>query len=360
MIASPVPRGRRPVRNAKSGHDGILQDDDRYRVVWIPADEIKPSPENDDLYGQIEDDAQMAALVESIQKRGLEEPLLLTADRYILSGHRRFYAIKTYSPGWFRARGNCIPCRIRQDVRREGNPQYHQELAEYNPQRIKTAGSLLKEALLRTSDATDLRAKLEEFDEASISVECDFMQVAGSKFVEEVSEKKQAFLDAAVAVIEELRSFWPLSVRQIHYRLLNDPPLMLTPKRSKFDAERYRYKNDDASYQALVRLLRSARYHGHVSMSCIDDPTRPQMTFGGFDNLAEFFEQEVRGFLTGYHRDRQQGQLRHVEVFGEKSTLKNMIQKACAPYYVPYSLGRGLGGGKPTASVPGRTVKGRN
>lgn len=151
MIASPVPRGRRPVRNANSGHDGILQDDDRYRVVCVPADEIKPSPENDDLYGQIEDDAQMAALVESIQKRGLEEPLVLTADRYILSGHRRFHAIKTYSPGWFRAKGNCIPCRIRQDVRREGNPQYYQELAEYNPQRIKTAGSLLKEALLRSA-----------------------------------------------------------------------------------------------------------------------------------------------------------------------------------------------------------------
>jgi len=320
---------------AKSGHEEILPDEDRNRVVWLPA-------EHHDLYGESETDTQMVALVESIQTRGLEEPLLLTADRYILSGLRRFYAITTYSPAWFRRAKNRIPCRIRPEVRREGNPQYHRELAEYNPQRIKKAGSLLKEALLRTSDAADLRADIKDFDEASISVDCEFMQVDGSKCVENVSEKKKAFLDAAVAVIQELRSFWPLSVRQIHYRLLNNPPLMLTPKRSKFKSEKYRYKNDDASYQALVRLLRSARYHGHVSMSCIDDPTRPQQIFGGFDNLAEFLQQEVNGFLTGYHRDRQQGQLRHIEVFGEKSTLKNMIHRACGQYYVPYSLGRGF------------------
>jgi hypothetical protein len=327
---------------AKSRHDQILQDDDRYRVVWLPATEIKPSPENDEIYGQIQDDGQMDALVESIKKRGLEEPILLTADHYILSGHRRFYAVTTYMPSWFRHGGNLIPCRIRSDIRREGNPHYHQELAEYNPQRVKTAGSLLKEALLRTSDAQDLRAAVKEYDEASMFVDCEFMAVNGSKIVEPVTDKKQEFLQAAVKCISDLHGYWPLSVRQIHYRLLNDPPLTLTPKRSKFDVERYRYKNDDASYQALVRLLRSARYHGHVSMSCIDDPTRPQKCFGGFDNVAEFVNQEIDNFLVGYHRDRQQDQPRHIEVFGEKSTLRNMIHKACEQYYVPYSLGRGF------------------
>lgn len=320
---------------AKSHHGQILQDDDRYLVQWLPVDAITPSPENDDVYGAIKDDEQMDALVESIRRRGLEEPLLLTEDRYILSGHRRFYAVKYLK--W-----NRVPCRVRAGIRREGNPQFHRELAEYNPQRIKTAGSLLKEALLRTSNAADLRAEIKDYDEASISVDCDFMQVKGSKNVEPITDKRQEFLSAAVKVISELRSFWPCSIRQIHYRLLNAPPLTMTPKRSKFDVERYRYKNDDASYQALVRLLRSARYHGHVPMSCIDDPTRPQMRFSGFDSLSEFVHQEVRGFLTGYHRDRQQGQQRHIEVFGEKSTLRNMIHKACSQYYVPYSLGRGF------------------
>ena len=45
---------------------------------------------------------------------------------------------------------------------------------------------------------------------------------------------------------ENLRDYWPLSIRQIHYKLLNDPPLKQTPKRSKFDVEYYRYANDKA------------------------------------------------------------------------------------------------------------------
>jgi hypothetical protein len=320
---------------AKSCHGQILQDDGRYLVEWLPVDEVTPSPENDDVYGEIEHDEQMDALVESISRRGLEEPILLTEDRFILSGHRRFYAVKYLN--WDR-----VPCRVRVGIRRGGNPQYHRELAEYNPQRIKTAGSLLKEALLRTSNAADLRAEVKDYVEASMSVDCDFMQVIGSKIVEPITDKRQEFLSAAVKVISDLRSFWPCSIRQIHYRLLNAPPLTMTPKRSKFDVERYRYKNDDASYQALVRLLRSARYHGHVSMSCIDDPTRPQKQFGGFENISAFVSQEVDNFLYGYHRDRQQDQPRHIEVFGEKSTLRNMIHKACSQYYVPYSLGRGF------------------
>ena len=136
--------------------------------------------------------------------------------------------------------------------------------------------------------------------------------------------------------------YWPLSIRQIHYRLLNDPPLKQTPKRSIYDAEYYRYKNDDSSYDSLVDLLTSARYHGQVSMTCIDDPTRPQRTHGGWYSVGEFVQSEIDGFLTGFHRDRQQDQPRHIEVFGEKNTLYRMLERACNQYYVPFSIGRGF------------------
>jgi len=123
---------------------------------------------------------------------------------------------------------------------------------------------------------------------------------------------------------------------------LNDPPLKQTPKRSKHSEEHYRYRNDDSSFNSLIDLLTSARYHGQVSMTCIDDPTRPQKQFGGFDSVSEFVRQEVDGFLTGYHRDRQQGQPRHIEVFGEKATLYRIIERACSSYYVPFNIGRGF------------------
>ncbi len=123
---------------------------------------------------------------------------------------------------------------------------------------------------------------------------------------------------------------------------MNDPPLKQTPKRSKFDAEHYRYRNDRESYSSLVDLLTSARYCGQVSMTCIDDPTRPQKTWGGFLSVSEFVQQEVDRFLVGYHRDRQQDQPRHIEVFAEKNTLYRIVERACAEYYVPFSIGRGF------------------
>jgi hypothetical protein len=115
---------------------------DKYRVTMVPLKDIIPSPENDELYGEIVHDEQMDALIESIKKRGLEEPLILTSGNHIIAGHRRFYAVEAL--GW-----KLVPCRYRSDIDWANTHDFHSILAEYNPQRIKSVGSLLKEALLR-------------------------------------------------------------------------------------------------------------------------------------------------------------------------------------------------------------------
>jgi hypothetical protein len=63
-----------------------------YAVKWVPIDSIYPSPENIDIYGEIQHDETMEALIDSMRNRGMEEPILTTVDGYILSGHRRHYA----------------------------------------------------------------------------------------------------------------------------------------------------------------------------------------------------------------------------------------------------------------------------
>ena len=309
----------------------------RYAVKFIPIDSITPSPENNDIYGPITHDDAMENLIDSIARKGLDEPILTTGDRerFILSGHRRYYAMREL--GYKE-----VPVRVNHDIRREGNSEYHRELIEYNPQRVKTVGSILREALLRDNNAADTYAAIRERQEAAMTVDADFMEVAGDKEITPISERRQEFLVAVQRVIEELDDYLPVSIRQIHYRLLNNPPLKQVPERSKFALEHYRYKNDDSSYDSLVDLLTAARYHGQVSMACIDDPTRPQKTHGGFDSVTQFVQQEIDGFLKGFHRDRQQGQPRHIEVFGEKNTLFRMLERACTEYYVPFSIGRGF------------------
>jgi len=45
--------------------------DDRYSVKLMTAWLIKPSPENDEIYGEIEEDEQMDRLIDSIKRQGL-------------------------------------------------------------------------------------------------------------------------------------------------------------------------------------------------------------------------------------------------------------------------------------------------
>ena len=85
------------------------------------------------------------ALEISIDERGLAEPLILTADGWIMSGHRRFSVCK-YLLHW-----ETIPCRTEHRIRREGNSNYLKDLIAYNPQRVKSVGALLREAILRDS-----------------------------------------------------------------------------------------------------------------------------------------------------------------------------------------------------------------
>ena len=313
---------------------------DRYKVQLVLIDSIKPSPENDDIYGEIEYDNAMGNLIDSIREHGLGDPLLVTQDGYILSGHRRHYALLRL--GYTEVPVMAVP------ILREDNLEYHRHLVAYNPQRTKTVASVLKETLLRDNDGASTYAAIEERRQASMSVEVDFMQVDGDKEIKDVSDSQQEFLEAAQKVIDNLDEggFLPASLRQIHYCLLNDPPLKQTPERSTKGSEHYRYQNDKESYDALGRLLKSARYHDHIPMDCLDDTTRPQRTFGGFDSVHQYVEQEIKCFLTGFHRNRQGGQPRHIEVFAEKNTLHTIMERACKEYYVPFTIARGF------ASIP--------
>ncbi len=62
-------------------------------TVHVPVrsiDSIIPAPENDEIYRAIAwDDPEILALARSIKERGVEEPILVSRDGYIISGHRR-------------------------------------------------------------------------------------------------------------------------------------------------------------------------------------------------------------------------------------------------------------------------------
>lgn len=319
----------------KNHHAGFSPDLTRYAVSLAPIEEIKPSPENDDIYGEItaDNDPGVFRLVESIRRVGLEEPLILTMDGFILSGHRRFVSCRHI--GW-----TMIPVRYAA-IRRDQTTDYHRRLAELNPQRIKSVKTVLAEEFLQSDDyVTEEDFRTETFRKSE--VDATYAIIEGVKRVEPIGPRKQEFLEAAVAVVQELEPYWPISVRTVHYRLLNNPPLtQATQERN----ERWRYRNDQKSYDKLSDLLVYARYAGCIPMGCIDDPTRISRAYKyrTYLNPAEFIQSQLANFMQNYRRHRLEGQPNHVEVLLEKNTLLSMCEPVCDVFMVPVNVSRGYG-----------------
>jgi ParB-like nuclease domain len=333
---------------SNNGHNGERYHVE-YEVVYLDVKAIRQSPENALLYGEPDGDGENVDwLANSIDRLGLAEPLIVTADDYILSGHRRFEACTQL--GWTQ-----IPCRIKHDLHRAdmSTEDYMKLLSDYNPQRIKTVDAILRETILQVDEATleDMGGDRPQLIESTFAPteEPEFMDVEGEKGVEPIGPRRQEFLAAVVKIVNELKEYWPLSIRQIHYQLLNNPPLKQTPpERSRFSKEeleaRNRYRNDRGSYQALSRLCTSARYLGHVPFHAVDDPTRTSVPNMGWADIRDFVEYEIKNFLTGYNLDLQRSQPVHLEVFCEKNTLLSIAAPICEQYNVPLTSGRGFAG----------------
>lgn len=320
----------------KSGNPEVEKLLAQYSIVAVRASDIKPSPENDELYGAFDfnDDPTLSMLRKSIVESGLGEPVLITLDGFILSGHRRFRVLSGLGWKW-------IPVRFI-NVRRSDTKNYHRLLAKYNPQRVKSVASIMAERFLleKMKDATGVEP-WSEYQERRSKVDARPMVVQGVKSIEPIGERRAEFLEAVKLVIEILKPYWPVTVRTVHYRLLNDPPLtQLTKDRS----ERWRYRNDLSSYNKTSDLIALARYHGEIPWAAIADMTRETREFHGFANLTDFVEDQTRRFLNEYGRNRQEGQPHHVEVLLEKNTLVNLAQDICQNFHAPFTPLRGYGG----------------
>lgn len=292
---------------------------------------IKTAPDNDLIYDKFGiANADDRDLTISIRDNGVHEPLTLSADNYLLSGHRRLAAVKYLGI-------QSVPVRHVDVVFQNLDGQAKLEtLRIYNQQRNKSAGERIREKLL---DIEPAQAHLEL---KAIRNKARTVAGAPDSNVRMGAVKKRAkittlqFLDAAKRVIQENEEYWPLTVRRVHYLLLNAPPLKHDKKPDS------RYVNDKESYGALTRLLLRARLTDDVPMASIEDSTRPIQLGGGFATLEQFVAQETKNFLTGYSRNLMQGQPHHIEIMLEKNALRTVIESVAREYCIPVTTGRGF------------------
>jgi len=151
-------------------------DSDEHRSVrfdgWLPSvKELRPHPLNEKVYGSPKPDRK---LIESIEKVGILQPIVIDRDKRILAGHRRWEACTTIAQG-----RPDKDFRIPATIFGGSDFQAEQLIVESNRQRVKTPeqkarefrelkrieAALAKERMLATQNNKAARAAKGNFPE---------------------------------------------------------------------------------------------------------------------------------------------------------------------------------------------------
>jgi hypothetical protein len=134
-------------------------------------------------------------------------------------------------------------------------------------------------------------------------------------------------VEAIDAVLAEYREFWPLTARQVYYRLIG---LGVPVAKTKGGAD------------GVGDKLNRGRRAGRWPWEAIRDEGAVRSRIGsGYDDPADFWE-SVRVVAGGYGRDRHAGQPRRVIVWCEAAGMVDQIERACAGLPVLVRSGGGM------------------
>lgn len=326
-----------------SSHTIPAEESGHVRV--LPINEVFPSPENVEIYGHIDPtDPEVQLLADLIRKDGIHTPLLITTDYFIISGHRRHMAATMLGL-------REIPCLMSGISREHDHDEFIRRLVQCNAQRVKTTQQKIRESVILVNPDDAYQALLEHREQEWQVALADCIDLGPARARHEISPAKRPMLNAAKAYMADNRAYLPMSDRQIHYGMLNDPPLRHARKRGS------RYRNDDKSYKDLTDLLARARVAGDIPMDAIHDPTRPVTIWRVSNDVGPYIRGQLNSFLGDYRRNLQQSQPAHVEIVGEKNTIDAVLRRAAGPYGIPVTTGRGFCSLPPRAKMAQRFAK---
>ena len=315
-----------------------------YKTVRKRVESLKPSPENREIYRDPDDDPDIGKLAKSIKKNGCD-PLVITADNSIVSGHRRHAALILNEQQF-------VECQVLPHPRSHWtHDEYLQLLREYNHQRNKTVAEQVREEIIDIDPKAAHAALRTQRRDSLFAPELngiEIVKIEGRKRRYNISEDKADH----VRFIEEIvfksrRKYWPLSVRGVHYPLLNYNFIRgyYWPKRNEpghGHRRELRYTNDQGSYDATSDLITRLRLNGEIPWEAFDDPTRPLKEFRSFRDARQFVSHQTSRLFTGYWRELLQSQPNHIEVVCEKNTIYHMVLRITEKYQIPTSSGRGF------------------
>jgi hypothetical protein len=307
---------------------------------------LKPSPENQEIYGPVKEDQDFAKLVASIRDNGLHDPLEITEDNYIVAGHRRLRALQVIG----REQVFCKVLPVRRDSM--SRDEYRALIRDRNLYRQKSAADQIREELVGLDDSNPVTrdSLLLHRYQSVYAPEWNGIETVAIEERKErplISEEKADHVKYIKQVVfVDRREYWPLSDRAVHYALLNYT-FMRNLRWWDKEAEKWvqiPYANDPASYSATCDLLMRLRLRPYESIpwEALDDPTRAVKEFHPFSNVKQFVSQEIDKLFDGYWRKLLQSQPNYVEVVCEKNTVYHMVLRVTTKYQVNTMSGRGF------------------
>ncbi|MBW9265843.1 MAG: hypothetical protein K1563_07870 [Candidatus Thiodiazotropha sp. (ex. Lucinisca nassula)] len=137
----------------------------------------------------------------------------------------------------------------------------------------------------------------------------------------------RAVAPALVNIINGLREYWPLTVRQVYYQAV--AALIL--------------QNNLNEYRRVSKILTTLRREDIVPWHAIGDRTRRTIDKRGISDLQAFVQGQMESFLDPryYHRCYIQEQSVYVEVLVEKDALAAIMEDAVWPYCTRLVVTRG-------------------
>jgi hypothetical protein len=289
---------------------------------------IDPAPENDTLYDPIRlDDPAFLELRRQIKSQGMIDPIVVSRDGYIISGHGRYKVAELL--GWSKVKVRVLP-----DVSYEGDPdQFMQLLVSANTLRVKTTQEAVREGVVGMGDYAWQRI-------------CDYREgaarVDGVQVVELVGAKKRSAITQKLSLRKAIEdtvytneSDWPLSDRKVFHLLLNVQGLL------RNDVRGTPFANNDGSYNDVTDMLTRMRLDGSIPLDAIGDETRPVIQWDTHRSIGTFVQRSLKNLFSGYRRDLLQSQPNWIELLVEKNTVASSLRHIASKYTVPMTSGRG-------------------
>jgi hypothetical protein len=330
LILGEKPASKPCFSHAPWGWDGIpISGGKMKKLKLVSISDLRQSKEQEKLYDH-PSYSEITQLARSIEKDGLLDAPIITEDNIIISGHRRILAC-------LRLGKKSLRCEVK-PIRYRGNRgKFLRLLREANRHRVKKINEVFKEEIIdTTNNEAESELEREIIERSDINIEA--MEIEGTKERFGIIGRKP-ILDAAIKIINELRDYWPLSDRQIHYKMLNDPPEW--DRRVEGVMTHFVYMNDKPSYNKLTDVLTRGRISGAIPWEAIGDETRPSAIWRVHSDTSSFIGQQLDRFMKGYFRDCLQSQPNRIEIMGEKLTLVSIIRPVAMKYCIVYTIGRG-------------------